>query len=225
MGDQSEKTVYKWLGISHFDNKMRDIKEEVVQYILRHTRRIPRDVITLGNLLCQETQRVKWYPDVYTIDEALGIATRFAAKKIGTEQLAICANHIYTDQGFEIIKTQRNRFSTYLGNDEYKRSLVDDLKDFIFSFRKDRFSVGMLKKNQAKAHEIFGQSSNIYNVLWLNGILGYVNNHRDDCVTFYIENRVADFKFPLNKRYYAFHSCVTDCVGLKPVGKPVVQCQ
>lgn len=39
----------RWLGSSQIFNTRRRVKEDLMQYILRHTRLIPRDVVQLGN--------------------------------------------------------------------------------------------------------------------------------------------------------------------------------
>ena len=43
--------INDWLGITNVKNVYRNISEPVMQYILRHTRLLPRDVIIMGNVL------------------------------------------------------------------------------------------------------------------------------------------------------------------------------
>jgi hypothetical protein len=58
------KTLTALLGRETIKNSSRDTLEPVEQYLLRHTRLLPRDIIILGNRLCEEIQKAKRFsPD------------------------------------------------------------------------------------------------------------------------------------------------------------------
>jgi len=44
-------TIEHWLGCSFIENRGRRIREPIMQYLLRHTRLLPRDIVILGNSL------------------------------------------------------------------------------------------------------------------------------------------------------------------------------
>ncbi len=46
-----------WLGMSRVVNVERNVKEPISDYILRHTRLLPRDIVIMGNAISQASQR------------------------------------------------------------------------------------------------------------------------------------------------------------------------
>lgn len=219
---KQDKTITNWLGIESIYNTHRNTEEPIVQYLLRHTRLLPRDIITLGNLLCQEIYRVRWMPEVYTFKEAIPRAVKFAAKRFCIEQIAICASQIATD--FPPSKDDNKDYQRFVGSDEYHRNLADNIKDFIRGFRADRFNRKHFDLQCDKSIKIFGENSDILSILWLNGLLGYIDGSNvNNKVIFVSDENISEFKLPLNKKFYAFHSCVIDGVGLTSTGRPVIQ--
>ena len=51
--------VHGWLGVNEVYNERRGVWEQLEDYLLRHTRLIPRDVVQLGNELCQAVHDAK----------------------------------------------------------------------------------------------------------------------------------------------------------------------
>ncbi|MEZ4598670.1 MAG: hypothetical protein R2940_02650 [Syntrophotaleaceae bacterium] len=216
------KSINSWLGLSEFENKKRNKKEKIESYLLRHTRLLPRDVVTMGNVLCQELQRLKWFPEVYTLPEAIKRGVSFAAREFGKEQLQICGTHLATDMS--PTKFEHKDYEKFLGTDEYKANLADKIKAYISSFKKDRFTRSVLLRQEELAKEYFDEGSDIINVLWLNGMLGYADSSDNSgIVVFYSDDGGPEFKLPRDKKEYAFHSCLIDATGIQPSGNPVLQ--
>ena len=65
------KDVTSWLGIRELHNDVRDIDEPIEQYLLRHTRLLPRDIIILGNSLCAEIVKLKTFDEERTIEDMI----------------------------------------------------------------------------------------------------------------------------------------------------------
>ena len=59
MPDNPSRGVSEWLGRTTIRNEARQVDEPVEDYLLRHTRLLPRDVIMLGNLLCDGVSRAR----------------------------------------------------------------------------------------------------------------------------------------------------------------------
>ena len=91
-----EPTVAGWLGRNVVRNVDRDVDESVEDYLVRHTRLIPRDVVVLGNALCDRMLRGGTSGRRLT-DQEIRDEVRHAARVFGREQLAIVANHIASD--------------------------------------------------------------------------------------------------------------------------------
>lgn len=54
--DPARDPVRYWLGFSLVENKKRQIVESAADYILRHTRLLPRDIVMMGNAICTQIQ-------------------------------------------------------------------------------------------------------------------------------------------------------------------------
>lgn len=55
--DAAKQPMYYWLGVDRIENRSRSIIEPVADYILRHTRLLPRDIVLMGNAICEEQKR------------------------------------------------------------------------------------------------------------------------------------------------------------------------
>jgi hypothetical protein len=212
------KTLTALLGRETIKNSSRDTLEPVEQYLLRHTRLLPRDIIILGNRLCEEIQKAKRFsPDPQ--DEILIRSTvSEVARFIGDEQLIICGNQI-TSNAMPGDAARKLYSSLYTGDREYIGGVSDDLKKLISEIGKDRFSKKELENSRKKAADLFGESSDPYSVLWQNGMLGYCEKYgRERRIRFYSEEKMDEFRLPLDKDEYVFHSCLIDSVGIDAVG-------
>lgn len=220
-------TLSGWLGLDEVQNLRRSITERAQQYLLRHTRLLPRDVIVLGNLLCQELERSRWFNSIADPADAVRRAVHFASKLFGDELLAICAHQIAVDMLPDSAGRQ-GYAETYTGNykatKEYVRTLVDDLREILSQLRNDRFGRAKFDALRAVGEKKFGTGVDIATILWLNGALGYVDGRSKDCVTFFFDLGKHDFRVPERKVSFALHSCLIDSTGIKGTGRPVVPC-
>ena len=66
--------------------------EDVEDYLLRHTRMIPRDVVSLGNNLCEQILLAKSNGDKALREEVIRDTVASASKRFGDSQIAQCAN-------------------------------------------------------------------------------------------------------------------------------------
>jgi hypothetical protein len=123
------KTIQSWLGLSTIRNRARSIAEPIEQYLIRHTRLLPRDVIILGNRLCQALSRDKiaWRATrEATVREIVADTARF----LGDEQLQICGNFISSNS----MPSNASRYGyseLFTGNQQYLRNITDDVKELI----------------------------------------------------------------------------------------------
>jgi hypothetical protein len=213
------KTLENWLGRETLHNKARKIDEPVEQYLLRHTRLLPRDIIVLGNRLCIEIRTAKREGSGASIETIIRRAVAETAKLFGNEQLTICGNQIASDT----MPSDAGRYGyseVYTGDQEYIRGITENLKALIAAIGKDRFPGRELLSSRKLADELFGAGSDPYSVLWQNGLLGYIDGKgKQKHVVFFSEERMDEFQLPLNKQQYVFHSCLIDSVSLKGIGR------
>lgn len=215
---EKERSIENWLGTRVIRNTKRKIDEDIEDYLIRHTRLLPRDIIILGNHLCTSLS-IRRDSVRGPIDSIVRRCVADIARILGDEQLTICANQIISDMTPS--GAARLGYSEfYTSNMEYVRDHTARLKQLIDGIGKDRFTGEELAVASKRSFELFGAESDSFSVLWQNGLLGYVA--RIDGIkapVFFSENKADEFQFPLNKREYVFHSVLIDSVGLRSVGR------
>lgn len=217
------KTLETWLGLPTIHNASRNIDESISQYLLRHTRMLPRDIVELGNELCLEIASWKLRGCREDMNSIVRRVVSQAASRFGTEQLTICGNQIASESMPE--KAAIKGYSdVYTGYTAYSDTFGEKLKDLIRQVGKDEFTNQDLKTAIRVGKTVFGENSNVFSVLWQNGLVGYANGHRDNGVyEFFSENGSFNFRLPEDKAQYAFHPCLIDAVGIVSVSsKPVL---
>ncbi len=212
--------VEAWLGSTWIHNESRGVDEELLHYLLRHTRLIPRDLVSLGNSLSQLVLRQKEAGCTKIPPQQLRAVVAAASRRFGDSQLAQCASQIAADMIPANAMERGGYGEFYLSNTDYADSLRDKLKDIIASVSVDRFARSTLEVMDELAAESFDGCTRVSSVLWQNGLLGYVEGH--DSVFFSAVDS-TDFDITKNADEYVLHPCVLNSVqGVRPVGaKPV----
>jgi hypothetical protein len=214
--------VKGWLGRDRIYNRARGVDESVEDYLLRHTRQIPRDVVQLGNELCADVARARSEGRTEVGDEAIRRAVALASKEFADEQIAVCGNHLASDTIPR--DAGRNEYSDFYTSAEYSRGVQDEVRAVIGAVRVDRFPLDELRGALAGlGNGILGSHPSPLDVLWLNGLLGY--EPADDAGArshFYGAYDVADFHLPVGYPSYVFHPIVGHSVMIKAAGdRPV----
>lgn len=214
-----EEPIVRWLGRSSIANSKRQIDENAYTYLLRHTRLLPRDIVTLGNEICWLIERSKGLRGQVIMDAELREVVRKAAAGFGLEQLRVCANHLAA-LALPAGAARDDYVSFYIGNLEYSRQLVDILIDVLREGAgKDRLNTHELLELRRLAQERIAPDADLPSVLWQNGLIGYVDEgeqgKRD--VFFPISGELG-FSLPSNRQEYVFHSCLIDAIGLRAIG-------
>jgi predicted Ser/Thr protein kinase len=221
--EQGPAQVEHWLGHAFIENRARRIREPILQYFLRHTRLLPRDIVILGNRLSELVTAAKLQGMNEVPQEGIRQCVREVSRSFGNEQLAICANHI-ASSGMPSDAARRGYDEIYTGDTEFSRGRVDDLRTLIQAIGKDRFSREDLRTALPLALELFGEGSDALSVLWQNRLLGYVEQTADGArEVFFSEIDSDHFNLPLDQSEYLLHSCLIDAAGVRAVGAPVGQ--
>lgn len=213
--NKEDKDIEKWLGITRISNVQRGIEEPLMDYILRHTRLLPRDVIIVGNSLAQIKREISEEPD-YNMQHIIREKVSKSAKSFGNELLQICANQIINN---EMPKgaAQKNYSEVYTSIQEYTDSVALEIKNILLEFNSDRFTWGDLLSIEDKAHQRIGESCHLLDVLWQNSALGYLKigpNGSEE--NFFIDANYEDFLLPSKQTQYLLRSCLIDAVGISP---------
>lgn len=218
-----EKNLENWLGTKFIYNKIRNIEEPLKQYLLRHTRMIPRDIIIVGNALSSidfsELESKEEYFD------RVRMCISKASTSFGNELMVLCANQILNDD-MPNSAGRKNYSEVYTSIQEYNDLISSELKIILNMLPSDRFSWNdiLIIKNSIKNDKNLNELENVsldkvFDVLWQNGAIGYINkgpNGNEEI--FFIDNEYEDFLLPKGKNEYVLRSCVLDSIGF-PIEK------
>jgi hypothetical protein len=179
-------------------------------YLLSHTRLIPRDIISLGNELSEEVLRHRQAGHAGVPVEALRAVVQRCAKRFGDSQLAQCANQISSDLMPPNAALQEYS-ELYTSTQSYISGVQEDVRSFVRMIGVDQFSRTDLETLQEVADLHFESPTNLATVLWQNGLLGYVDEAGRR--RFYSMNDVEQFHLPTDASTYTLHPCLAYAVG------------
>lgn len=223
--------VERWLGIRTIMNagKSKDRagqSEDAKDYLLRHTRLIPRDLVQLGNAMCHLLDKAHDDGEGFVSHHALHQAVRAVSRDAGLEELLVVANHITT--------TWMPRFSVEMGiessflpstelartaDDSLQRHVRDHLRRLLKSLREDRVSRKRFEHFIATARGDFGDAVDISSLLWQHGLVGYIDGPRKTGKpVFYSAMDENQMTLTTEHDAYALHPIMIDAVGLTGVG-------
>jgi hypothetical protein len=202
-------TIRNWLG-TNGDWPGPDGDETVENFLLSHTRLIPRDIISLGNELSEEVLKQKLVGYEGLSPAVLKGVVRRCAKRFGDSQLAQCANQVSSDlmPGNAAL---HNYSELYTSTQAYIRDVQDDIRRFVGMIGADHFPRSDLDGLQELADMKFEQPTDLAAVLWQNGLLGYI----DDIGRrrFFSLGDVEEFHLPPEVGTYVLHPCLVHSVG------------
>jgi Protein tyrosine and serine/threonine kinase len=202
-------TIRDWLGI---DGQWPGPEGDgtIEDYLLSHTRLIPRDIISLGNDMNEEVLRQKQAGHDGLPPAALTRVVQRCAKRFGDSQLAQCANQISSDL-MPKNAALHDYSELFTSTQAYISGVQEEVRSFVRMIGVDRFSRGDLRALQEMADLHFEQATDLASVLWQNGLLGYVDESGRR--RFYSMGDVEQFHFPPEVDTYVLHPCLVYTVG------------
>src|SRR5262245_17225425 len=202
-------TIRDWLGVNG-DWPESDGDGTIEDYLLSHTRLIPRDIISLGNELNEEVLRQKQAGHTGMPPAALAGVVQRCAKRFGDSQLAQCANQISSDL-MPQNAALHNYSELFTSTQAYISGVQEDVRSFVRMIGVDRFSRADLGALQEMAELHFEKTTDLASVLWQNGLLGYIDEAGRR--RFYSMGDVEEFHFPPEVGTYVLHPCLVATVG------------
>jgi hypothetical protein len=201
--------ISDWLGVNgHWPGP--DGDGPIGDYLLSHTRLIPRDIISLGNDLNEEVLRTKQAGHDGLSPAALQRVVQRCAKRFGDSQLAQCANQISSDL-MPAGAALHDYSELFTSTQAYISGVQEDVRSFVRLIGVDRFSRADLEALQEVADLHFEKATDLPSVLWQNGLLGYVDESGRR--RFYSMGDVEEFHFPPDVATYVLHPCLVYTVG------------
>ncbi len=202
-------TIRDWLGING-QWPGPDGDTTIEDYLLSHTRLIPRDIISLGNELNEEVLRQKQAGHEGVPPAALQEVVQRCAKRFGDSQLAQCANQISSDL-MPKNAALHNYSELFTSTQAYINGVQEDVRSFVRMVGVDRFPRADLVALQEMADLHFEKTTDLASVLWQNGLLGYIDEIGRR--RFYSMGDVEEFHFPPEVDTYVLHPCLVYTVG------------
>ena len=202
-------TIGDWLGVNG-QWPGPDGDGTIEDYLLSHTRLIPRDIISLGNELNEEVLRQKQAGHEGLPPAALAGVAQRCAKRFGDSQLAQCANQISSDL-MPKNAALHDYSELFTSTQAYISGVQEDVRSFVRMIGVDRFSRGDLEALGEVADLHFEKATDLASVLWQNGLLGYVDESGRR--RFYSMGDVEEFHFPPEVGTYVLHPCLVHTVG------------
>jgi hypothetical protein len=218
-----------WLGVREIANAERGVPELVDDYVLRHTRLLPRDLVEMGNALSREVAAAKAGGAKTLAPETIRRVVDRAAAGFADMQLRVCANQIVADM-MPANAVAQGYSEVYLGDTQYARGIVEDLRQVLAALQTDRFDGVALHRARVEASRRLKDhvrpdgdldpGLHVLDVFWQHGLLGYEDGSGH--VRFASSLDVNDFHLPLDRRAYVLHPCVAHTTTVQSVGAPVL---
>jgi hypothetical protein len=218
MRPSAPRGVAAWLGAETVFNEDRQLNEGLEDYLLRHTRMLPRDVVLLGNALAEEVAKARTSGRRAVPEERIRAVVSRVANWCGTEQLAVCGNQIVSDQTPRSARPE-HVVESHIGSLAYQRHVQDVIGSLVRGIGTDQFDGDRLAQLMARGEREFGSGIDVATVLWQNGLLGYrdLRTGDGDWIFHGVED-VDRFHLPLERERYAIHPCLLDALGFKGDG-------
>lgn len=211
--DPTNKTIRSWLSLERIVNgRPKPSVELIDQYLIRHTRLVPRDIVVLGNRLCRYvlSQRSR---NQSILEEDIRREVSRASREFVNSQLAQCANQIMSD-GMPDSAVEREFVAIYLQPNEYQ--MMDTIERVCTAVRTvgvEEFGVEGISTLDDMASDSFGMRVHMADILWQNGLVGWA---RDGFAHFYSLSDLAANTLPHSDRY-VFNAILFDRVDeLRP---------
>jgi hypothetical protein len=216
--------VANWLGLENIYNEKRAQVETTEDYLVRHTRLLPRDIVLLGNELSMEVLAAKQRGETLS-EETVRKVVRAEARTMGKEQLSVCANHIASNlmprsaAQRDFVELYTGSDPNFVGADAYQENLRAQLIQFVESIGRDRFDHKRFVEADEEARDLFNGSGDPMSVLWQNGLLGYGDQSlADGEAIFYSAIDRSSLEVRRDAPEYFFHPCLLDAVNLTSDG-------
>ncbi len=217
--DDTKALVTAWLGSGVVNNRAREVDEDVTQYLLRHTRLIPRDIVTLGNLLATATVAARNREAVRLSDDEIRTAVAESARLSAAEELQWCGLEIVSTQLAESRSPVERR--EILPDEDAAIRATETLIQLLRSCEQDVIPYDRFREFGDAAREKFGIHSRFGPLLWRHGLVGW-GNHLEGPFCFSLSS-TTDLPPEGKGKYVALHPFLIDAVGVTPAGPvPVV---
>lgn len=218
-------------------NKIRGVEEDVLDYVIRHTRNCPREVVEMGNEIARSFYANSGSREVEK-DLLVRKAVASKARDIASETLSVCANFLAASIfGIEYVQDTFDSEATYVekqnaaGKDTFETEMSgyfkEHLKSVLVSLNKDVFTLDdFYEAQEGTLFQMDGVSSSRYkmdkmeHVLWNQGLIGFREFSPEGAIVkdhFYTDSSISHgYLLPTNHKIFVLHPCLIDYLAIQP---------
>lgn len=221
---KDEKSIYSWLGIEKIFNDTKKIEENIVDYIIRHTTMLPRDIVNLGNSLCDAVIESKMMQRQLLAQDIKNLV-HTNAKIIANRQIE---NTIVDILSSLFVDTSDR---SAIGDQFMKSQIYHDyifkvIQEVIQEVNNDYFDYNQLRSMNEKFLKRISSierllrfanidSINFSEFLWKNSLIGYLDIDAGNKFIFYTEQAISELQLSQKREIYVFHPILNDYFGLR----------
>lgn len=208
------EVVAAWLGSSTIHNRVRDVDEPMTNYILRHTRLIPRDIVVVGNVLAREVYAVRMRGADQLDPARIHLAIADSARTAGWEELHWCALEIIS--GWLAAATGSVERGRILPDEDAAGRVARELSSLLKSCTYDVISDEDLDDLEREAQERLGKKVDLKSLLWRHGLIGWGSSQEGPFRFSYGDALPGRDAPPPEESHVAMHPVLIDAVGIVP---------
>jgi hypothetical protein len=222
MMDPRRRDAEGWLGVGTIPDAVNGTEEPVERYIIRHTRMLPRDIVDVGNHLCDDVRAAKEEGHDALAIEVLQQTVADRATAFAEAQLRACSNRLAADATPPANRAAAT-VDVFTGDPDYVQGLKVTLAGLVAGFGNERFDGRRLERVASRAdeelrpHLVDFQGSvgaHVLNLLWQHRLLGYVERGPGGERDRFYEGTVGDARLSRDRPEYVLHPCVRYAVPL-----------
>lgn len=199
--DFKEKNIESWLNTRVIQNEYNK-EEGVAQFIIRHTRLVPRDIINICNELAKLHLEAKNIPEINIKNRIKEIVISHS-RAIGEELITICAKNI-TANSMPSHAGKQDYSEGFTANQYYHENTYTKVLNILSNIQSNEITRKQLEALDASADTVFEKPSYFSDVLWQNGVIGFIENTKN---VFYAQRFKGDPLLP-KKEKYIVRSCI-----------------
>lgn len=201
--EKDGKTIEKWLKTKNVTNEYGN-EERLIDFLIRHTRLVPRDAIIICNHLAKLKSESVHEPDLDVYKWIMQVIYEESAT-MGGELITICAKNIMANG----LPTGAGRYQYadyYYSDGFYRESTYVKLLELLKLIEAPIVDGHFIEDLAEKSTTVFSKETHILDVLWNCGLIGYLNNEGQSI--YYTQSVNGELLFPKDKEKYIIQPCV-----------------
>ena len=217
VNNNAGKTIQNWVGICQIYNTSRGKREKIEEYIIRHTRLTPRDIVQIANQL--STIKRELSEVSLSQKKQHGIISQFIREKVIRESRNF-GKELIKDSIVDFISKMQINPPQLNAVHKYENAPVSLFCNCVKALGTELLSWRQLCKLRKSIQLSFNEEYNVrvmpnvlFDILWQKGGIGYLeyNERGIDRECFFVDHSMT-IELPQAKDNYVFSPCVRNYI-------------